>query len=200
MRLSSKRPSLKTLAKDIGVDYKLAREYQQALGQVKATVGKFETMTRKKFGGKGMRFEIPQSIYQMKFGKHDNPNDYVASRLLELRQMQGFAGLAAFHSEQLDQYMKNVALAMGREGYSPAEVKAFLEKYRDAKRRDQEAYIKGKAPSFQAWEFVSLTGGADISMRYMSLSKYLEDDEMDMENDILQFREAIDAYIGEVIV
>lgn len=199
MKLSSKRPSLKSLVAKQGIDYNLAKAYQKALGQVKATIGKFARMTREKYGGLGVKFEIPQSVYQMNFRKRetaDSKNEYLMARLLELRQMQSFAGLTSFHSEQLDRYMENVALAMGREGYTPSQVQKFLNQYYKDKERDQELYIKGKAPEYNAFRFVARTGGADITMRYMSLSKYLEDDEADMEADILAFQEAIEYYLG----
>ena len=199
MKLKSKRPSLKSLVAKQGIDYNLAKAYQKALGQVKATIGRFARKTRELFGGEGVSFEIPQSVYQMNFRKResaDSKNEYLMARLLELRQMQSYAGLASYHSEQLDRYMENVALAMGREGYTPAQVQRFINRYKKDKEKDEELYIKGQPPEYNAFRFVSRTGGADITMRYMSLSKYLEDDEADMEADILAFQEAIEYYLG----
>ena len=202
MRIQGEKlPRFSKYVEEIGVNKDIARAYQKTLSQVKAMEARFEKLTASKFGGPGMRFAEPKSIYQMSFAKYQTPenrNEYIMKELIELKQMQTFRGLAGMHQEKLDNYMTNVAEGMEKEGYSPEQVQKFMNKYLEAKELDRQDYIHGRSPEFRAWEFVSLTGGKSISLRYMSVSADKTAEEVaELQNDISDFIGAINAYLGK---
>lgn len=194
-----KPPKFSTFVKEQGISPVVARAYQKSLGQVKAMIGRFQTMTREKFGGAGMKFDIPRSIYQMDFKKWqsvENKNDYLMSQLVELKQMQTFQGLAGMHQQKLDSYMVNVAKAMQESGYSPDMVREFLNKYQSAKEADRQDYINGRPPQYRQWEFAAKTGGRAIEEIYKSKKGKNMTEEAEMGPDITPIKDIIIEFIS----
>ena len=199
-------PSLRDYAAAAGVDYGLALKYQRTLGMVKMRESQFEKITAAEFDAPGIKLAAPPSIYQFNFRSTQtaaNKNDYIMSKLVELQQMTTVSGLAGMHQQNLDNYMANVALAMERDGWSPEQIKKFTEKYQAAKAEDEQNYLRGKKPTFKAWEFAALTGGAAITLRYNAAKVSTGDDKEDakinaeIEEDISDFTAAIAQYIGD---
>ena len=87
---------------------------------------------------------------------------------------------------------------MERDGWSPEQIKKFTDKYKAAKQEDEENYLKGKKPTFKAWEFAALTGGKAITLRY-NAARVSGDKaaEAQIEQDISEFYNAITTFLGE---
>ena len=194
-------PSLRSYAQSAGIDYGLALKYQRTLGMVKMRTNQFEALTASEFKAPGVKLAAPPSIYQFNFRSTQttaNKNDYIMSKLLEIQQMTSLPGLAGMHQDKLDEYMANVALAMERDGFSPEQIEAFTKKYEEAKAEDEQNYLKGRKPTFKAWEFAALTGGKAITLRY-NAARVSGDKaaEAQIEQDISEFYNAITTFLGE---